>query len=131
MEDKETKELRDYKFYCFSGVPKIIMINSDRGTGKTKADYFDMAFNWLDLKWGYDHAIVKPKKPNNFEKMKEFAAILSKDIPEIRVDFYEVDNKIYFSELTFFDGSGFDKFEPKEWDKKLGTMIELPRNANE
>ena len=131
MEDKETKELRDYKFYCFSGVPKIIMINSDRGTGKTKADYFDMAFNWLDLKWGYDHAIVKPKKPNNFEKMKELAAILSKDIPKIRVDFYEVDNKIYFSELTFFDGSGFDKFEPKEWDKKLGTMIELPRNANE
>ena len=123
MED-ETGQLRDYKFYCFNGEPKIIMINSDRGIGKTKADYFDMDFHWLDFKWGYDHAPVKPLKPKKFEKMKEFAAVLSKDIPELRVDFYEVDNKIYFGELTFFDGSGFDKIEPKEWDKKIGDWID-------
>lgn len=129
MED-ETGQLRDYKFYCFNGEPKIIMINSDRELGKTKADYFDMDFNWLDLKWGYEHAVVKPLKPTNFEKMKELAVILSKDIPELRVDFYEVDNKIYFGELTFFDGSGFDKIEPREWDKKLGDWIELPKKGN-
>ena len=127
MED-ETGQLRDYKFYCFNGEPKIIMINSDREIGKTKADYFDMAFNWLDLKWGYEHALVKPLKPINFEKMKEFAVVLSKNIPELRVDFYEVNNKIYFGELTFFDGSGFDKIEPKEWDKIFGNWIELPTN---
>lgn len=125
MED-ETGQLRDYKFYCFNGEPKIIMINSDREIGKTKADYFDMDFNWLDLKWGYEHALVKPSKPINFEKMKELAVILSKDVPELRVDFYEVNNKIYFGELTFFDGSGFDKIEPKEWDEKLGDWITLP-----
>ena len=123
MED-ETGQLRDYKFYCFNGEPKIIMINSDREIGKTKADYFDMDFNWLDLKWGYEHADVKPLKPTNFEKMKELAVVLSKDIPELRVDFYEVNNKIYFGELTFFDGSGFDKIEPKEWDKKIGDWID-------
>lgn len=123
MED-ETGQLHDYKFYCFNGEPKIIMINSDREIGKTKADYFDMDFNWLDLKWGYEHAVVKPLKPTNFEKMKELAVVLSKDIPELRVDFYEVDNKIYFGELTFFDGSGFDKIEPKEWDKKLGDWVD-------
>lgn len=123
MED-ETGQLRDYKFYCFNGEPKIIMINSDREIGKTKADYFDMDFHWLDFKWGYDHAPVKPLKPKKFEKMKEIAAVLSKDIPELRVDFYEVDNKIYFGELTFFDGSGFDKIEPKEWDKKIGDWID-------
>lgn len=123
MED-ETGQLRDYKFYCFNGEPKIIMINSDREIGKTKADYFDMDFNWLDLKWGYEHALVKPLKPINFEKMKELAVVLSKNIPELRVDFYEVNNKIYFGELTFFDGSGFDKIEPKEWDKKLGDWID-------
>lgn len=126
MED-ETGQLRDYKFYCFNGEPKIIMINSDRETGKTKADYFDMDFNWLDLKWGYEHALVKPLKPINFEKMKELAVVLSKNIPELRVDFYEVNNKIYFGELTFFDGSGFDKIEPKEWDKKIGDWITLPQ----
>lgn len=123
MED-ETGQLRDYKFYCFNGEPKIIMINSDREIGKTKADYFDMDFNWLDLKWGYEHALVKPSKPINFEKMKELAVVLSKNIPELRVDFYEVNNKIYFGELTFFDGSGFDKIEPKEWDKKIGDWID-------
>ncbi len=123
MED-ETGQLRDYKFYCFNGEPKIIMINSDREIGKTKADYFDMDFNWIDLKWGYEHALIKPSKPINFKKMKELAVVLSKNIPELRVDFYEVNNKIYFGELTFFDGSGFDKIEPKEWDKKIGDWID-------
>lgn len=123
MED-ETGQLRDYKFYCFNGEPKIIMINSDREIEKTKADYFDMDFNWIDLKWGYEHALVKPSKPINFEKMKELAVVLSKNIPELRVDFYEVNNKIYFGELTFFGGSGFDKIEPKEWDKKIGDWID-------
>lgn len=130
MED-ETGQLRDYKFYCFNGEPKIIMINSDREIGKTKADYFDMDFNWLDLKWGYEHALVKPLKPINFEKMKELAVVLSKNIPELRVDFYEVNNKIYFGELTFFDGSGFDKIEPKEWDKIFGDWIKLPKKTVE
>lgn len=128
MED-ETGQLRDYKFYCFNGEPKIIMINSDREIGKTKADYFDMDFNWIDLKWGYEHALVKPSKPINFEKMKELAVVLSKNIPELRVDFYEVNNKIYFGELTFFDGSGFDKIEPEEWDEKLGDWIILPQKS--
>lgn len=117
MED-ETGQLRDYKFYCFNGEPKIIMINSDREIGKTKADYFDMDFNWIDLKWGYEHALVKPSKPINFEKMKELAVVLSKNIPELRVDFYEVNNKIYFGELTFFDGSGFDKSSRKNGIKR-------------
>lgn len=130
MED-ETGQLRDYKFYCFKGEPKIIMINSDREIGKTKADYFDMDFNWLDLKWGYEHALVKPLKPINFEKMKELAVVLSKNIPELRVDFYEVNNKIYFGELTFFDGSGFDKIEPREWDEKLGDWITLPKKRDD
>ena len=130
MED-ETGQLRDYKLYCFNGEPKIIMINSDREIENTKADYFDMDFNWLDLKWGYEHAAVKPSKPKNFEKMKELATILSKDIPELRVDFYEVNNKIYFGELTFFDGSGFDKIEPREWDEKLGGWITLPQKRDD
>lgn len=103
-----------------------MMVNSDRGTGNTKADYFDMNYNWLDLKWGYEHAAVRPKKPNGFEKMKKLSAILSQNIPELRVDFYEVKDKIYFGELTFFDGSGFDRIAPKDWDKKLGDWIELP-----
>ena len=65
MVDNATGELRDYKFYCFDGVVRALGIYSDRGAGKTtKADYFDRDFNWLDLKWGYEHAIERPEKPS-------------------------------------------------------------------
>lgn len=68
-----------------------------------------------------------PHKPVNFEKMIELAEYLSANIPFLRVDFYEIDKKIFFGELTFFTGSGFTEFEPQEWDKKLGDMLILPR----
>lgn len=126
MEDA-SGELRDYKFYCFNGVMKFVMINSDRNTDKpTRADYFDCDFNWLDFTWGYSHAEVHPQKPEQFEKMVAIAERLSKGLPHIRVDLYDCNGKIYFGELTFFDGSGFDKIEPLEWDYKLGQMITLP-----
>lgn len=120
-------ELRDYKFYCFNGVMKFVMINSDRNTDKpTRADYFDRDFNWLDFTWGYSHAEVHPQKPEQFEKMVAIAEWLSKGLPHIRVDLYDCNGKIYFGELTFFDGSGFDKIEPLEWDYKIGDMLKLP-----
>lgn len=126
MEDPATSELRDYKWYCFDGEPKLVMINTDRAKGQTKADYFDMDFNHLDFTWGYPNAVPSPEKPKLFDEMKRLSRILSKGIPHIRVDFYEVQEQIYFGELTFFDGSGFDKFNPPKWDKKLGEWITLP-----
>lgn len=117
--------INDYKIYAFNGTVKIMMINQDRGIN-TKADYFDEHFNYLDFTWGYSHSENKPQKPLNFELMLDLASRLSQGIPEIRVDFYEVAGKVYFGELTFYDGSGFDKIEPFEWDQKLGSYIELP-----
>lgn len=105
----------------------VVMINSDRHTGKTKADYFDMDYNHLDFMWGYPHADEIPKKTACYDEMKLLASKLSKDIPHVRVDFYDVSGKIYFGEMTFFDGSGFEKFEPQEWDYKFGNMIKLPK----
>lgn len=103
------------------------MINSDRNSDKpTKADYFDRNFNWLDFTWGYQHAEIRPQKPEKFEEMLEIAEKLAKNLPHIRVDLYECNGRIYFGELTFFDGSGFDKIDPVEWDYKLGSMVRLP-----
>ena len=56
LEDTKTSELRDYKFYCFGGKVKVLMINSDRGKGETKANYFDSEYNSLDFIWGYPPA---------------------------------------------------------------------------
>ena len=57
--------------------------------------------------------------------MIELATKLSKNIPFVRVDFYEVNNKIYFGELTFFPASGMSEFSPRDWDKKLGKMLDI------
>ena len=120
-------DLKDYKFYCFDGAMKFVMINSDRNTSRpTRADYFDRDFNWLDFTWGYSHAEVRPEKPEQFEKMVAIVEKLAKGLPHIRVDLYDCNGKIYFGELTFFDGSGFDKIEPLEWDYKIGKMLKLP-----
>lgn len=128
MTDETGKNLRDYKFYCFDGKPKIVGIYQDRNSDKeTTGDFFDMNFEWVDLKFGMPNALNKPQKPQKFQEMIKIAEILSEGIPEIRVDLYISNNKIYFGELTFFDGGGFDKIEPLEWDYKLGSWIKLPK----
>lgn len=128
MVDNATGELRDYKFYCFDGVVRALGIYSNRGAGKTtKADYFDRDFNWLDLKWGYEHATERPEKPSLYDKMIEIAESLSQGFPEVRVDLYLCNNRVYFGELTFFDGGGFDGFEPDSWDEIFGSWIALKK----
>lgn len=128
MEDEAQGELRDYKFFCFHGEPKLLFIATDRQTAgeETKFDFFDMDFQHLDLRNGHPNAAVPPEKPVNFEKMKELAAVLSKNIPHLRVDFYEVNGKVYFGELTFSHWSGMVPFDPPEWDRIMGDWIILP-----
>lgn len=125
VEDTEDDALTDYKFYCFHGIPKIMYISKDHGK-QPRTDFFDMAFNHLPIIIQDPNAEIMPQKPEQFEKMKQFAAVLSKNIPFLRVDFYEVNGSLYVGELTFFDGSGFELVEPKEWDAQMGAWIKLP-----
>lgn len=125
MEDRKTKELRDYKFFCFDGEPKAMFIASDRSSGKTKFDYYDLKFNHLNIKQKYQNSNLPINKPTTFEKMIELSKKLSKGFKHVRIDFYEVNGKIYFGEFTFYHFSGFMPFEPKEWDKKFGEWINL------
>lgn len=128
LEQETSEDLIDYKLYCFNGRVKLIGIYSGRNSpGGTVVDYFDENFNWVDIDWGYSHAEIKPEKPNKLDEMIRLAEILSKDIPHIRVDFYYTYNHIYFGELTFYDGSGFEIIEPVEWDYKLGSWIDLSK----
>lgn len=130
MEDSTYKELRDYKFFTFGGVPKVLYIAQGRGRGgPTMADFFDMDFSHLSFTIDHDMAEISPEKPQNFELMKELAAKLSKGTPQLRVDFYEVDGKVYFGEMTFFHCSGMAPFHPKEWDRIFGDWIALPEKS--
>lgn len=127
MEDSRQGELRDYKFFTFGGVPKVLYIAQGRGRGgETVADFFDMEFNHLPFTIDHDIAPVLPEKPINFERMQELAAKLSAGTPQLRVDFYEVDGKVYFGEMTFFHCSGLEAFHPEQWDRIFGDWVTLP-----
>lgn len=128
MEDKTFNELRDYKFFCFNGSVKMLFVATNRQsvTEETKFDFFDSDFNHLNITNGHDCNSIDVKKPLNFELMKSLAEKLSNGIPHLRVDFYEVDGKPYFGELTFFHWSGLVPFNPPEWDYTLGSWIKLP-----
>lgn len=128
MED-ETGELRDYKFFCFDGDVKALFIASDRTKDvETKFDFFDENFNHLPFTNGHPNADVPPSKPICFKEMKKLASVLSKGIPQVRVDFYEIRGKVYFGEMTFFHWSGMTPFVPEEWDYKFGSWINLSKN---
>lgn len=127
MEDESGTELKDYKFFCFDGEPKMLYVATDRPYD-TRFDFFDMDWNHLPFKQGHPLATKEIKKPAGFEEMKEIARKLSKGIPHVRVDLYDINGKIFFCELTFFHFSGNVPFEPEEWDYKIGEWLKLPKN---
>ena len=125
--EDENGELRDYKFFCFDGEVKAMFVATGRNSGEeVKFDFFDADFNHLPFVQGHPNAKTCPHKPKGFDKMKELAAELSKGIPEVRVDFYDVNGHIYFGEFTFFHFGGMVKFDPIEWDYTFGSWIKLP-----
>lgn len=122
LEDNIYNELRDYKFFCFDGEPKFMFVISNR-MNDAKIDYFDLNFKHLDTRQKYENADQKIEKPINFDKMIELSRTLSKKLGHVRVDFYEVNGKIYFGELTFYHFSGFMPFEPAKWDEIFGEYF--------
>ena len=125
IEDSATQELRDYKFFAFNGTVKVFYITSGRLAGDRRTDYFDMEFNHLDIQDDDKNAEIPPAIPDNFQQMKTIAESISKGIPHLRVDFYEVNGKVYVGELTFYYLSGCVPFKPKKWDAVFGEWIDL------
>lgn len=124
-ERQEKTGLDDYKFFCFEGIPKIVLIVTDRATD-IHYDFFDMDFKRLDLRYGTPSEEGRITKPPFFEEMKEIAAKLSTGIKFVRLDMFAVGGKPYFGEYTFFDGGGFQYYKPEEWEYRLGSWINLP-----
>ena len=127
LEDADTSDLLDYKFFCFDGKVKMLYVASNRQEKSgVKFDYFDVNYNHLNIRQSHPNAAVTPPKPKNFELMKELAEKLSVGIPHVRVDFYEVNGRVYFGEFTFFSLGGWAAFHPEEYDYQLGSWIQLP-----
>lgn len=121
-------DIQTYKFYCFNGVPKISYVSSNGENGEKDLylDYYDIDWNWLPITLGsHLHSKEKIKKPINYEKMVELAKKLSNEFPFVRVDLYNIDGTIYFSELTFIPTGGMMKLNPKEVIYEWGDLLEL------
>lgn len=120
-------ELKDYKIMCYNGEAKCVFTCTDRYSEKgLKVTFFDMNWNKMPFKRHYPIDNNYIPKPSSFNQMIEFSQILSKGIPFVRVDFYEINRKPYFGEMTFYPGAGMEEFTPREWDDILGSWISLP-----
>ena len=130
MQDGESITLQDYKFHCFYGEPRFILVCKDRfeDTGITE-DFFDCKWNHLPVKRpGIDWSKTEIQAPEHLEQMLEISRKLSEGIPFVRVDLYSINNKIYFGEMTFFPSGGKTPFEPESWDTTFGNWLKLPLN---
>lgn len=128
LEDNHYHELRDYKFFCFSGEVKALFIATERQKRKEPYfSFFDRDYNHLDIIQGHPMAPIPPEKPQNYELMIQLAEKLSKNLPQVRVDFYEVNGQVFFGELTFFHHSGVVPFEPRKWDNIFGEWFQISK----
>ena len=118
--------ITDYKFFCFNGEPRFLYIST--GLGKKEnlcMEYLDMKFNSLNIKRkGYNN-FTNLQKPSNFEILVDYSKKLSKDFPFVRVDLYDIDNKIYFSELTFVPTAGLMRINPEKYDLIWGEYLDI------
>ena len=130
MADESNDELKDYKFFCFNGKVKIVQVDYDRFKGHKR--------NLYTTDWEYINAVIKYptdakrkiKRPKRLEEMVALSKALSKGIPHVRTDFYSIADRIYFGEMTFYHGGGYEEFAPQKWDGILGEWIELPKTMS-
>lgn len=129
IDSLDKKGVVDYKFFCFNGTPELLYISIGLDNHTTaKISFYDMQGNEMLFHRSdynqYNDAVF----PNNFSKMKEIAKTIAKKIdnPFVRIDLYSLENKVYFSEITFYPNAGFIPFFPPEWDNTLGDLIKLP-----
>jgi len=122
--------LTDYKIYCFGGKARFLYVSKGLENHATACmSFYDLDFNRMPFyRSDYKQIETEIEKPKNFDAMISIAEKLSEGIPFLRVDLYNIGGEILFSELTFIPNSGYMPFEPKEWDLKLGELLELPTN---
>lgn len=128
MSNNDGKALNDYKVMCFNGVVKLIELHQNRFTAEHTQDFYDREWKKTNITQGNSYFEASPQavdKPACYDKMIEYSEMLTKGMPHCRVDWYVINGHLYFGEMTFFDGSGFEKFDKKEDDLLMGSWIDL------
>ncbi|MDR1879776.1 MAG: oligosaccharide flippase family protein [Tannerellaceae bacterium] len=125
MTDEQGDIPMDYKLHCFNGKVRMIHLDVDRFTRHTRIIY-DEQWNVLPFSWGYESSEKVIAKPLLLSRMIDIAERLAFPFIYVRVDLYLAKGQLYFGELTFHHGSGFEKFEPQVFDKITGDLLTLP-----
>lgn len=128
MEENDIDELKDYKFFTFNGKIECIQVDYERFINHKRA-FYDTRWKRLKFTTCYptDYS-TEIECPKSFNEMKMIAKKIVDELKLLtysRIDLYTINNKVYFGEITFYHGSGFERFEPQEWDYKLGKYIKL------
>ena len=124
---KNSASLIDYKFFCFGGKAAFVYAMGDRDVGTSvKVSLFDRDFNKLPVRRVGDADFDGVRKPENYAELLATAEKLSEDFPHVRVDLYDVDGRILFGELTFFNASGYMQYDPDSFDLEMGEKFVLP-----
>lgn len=124
LRDSSTKDLKDYKIFCFHGKPYVIQVDIGRYVNHHR-NFYDTNWNLREIYCEHDIDRRGVKRPRELEKMLEYASILSSGFIHVRVDFYVVDEKIIFGEMTFAPGSGVVSFTPASFLKEMGDLMQL------
>ena len=126
----ETRSLVDYKIWCFDGQPECVLVCSDRNSLSLSRAMYDLDWNYHPEWTLYNEHYVKPTsltpRPASLERMIEAAAVLSKGFPEVRVDFYDIEGRPYFGEMTFTAAAGRMNYYSQDFLDYLGSKVKLP-----
>lgn len=129
LEDSVSETIRDYKFFCFNGIPKFIYISEGLENHATaRMAFYDFDGNKMPFhRDDYKQFDIDPVMPSNTEEMRKLSEKLAKNIPcpFVRIDFYSIYGRTYFSEITFTPCSGYMPLAPSEWDEILGGWLNL------
>ena len=132
-DDQKNRTLKDYKLFCFSGEPKSILTVTGGHDDESKIlrRMYDPQWNLLPIALHGKPMVTEAEPmPEQLPELLRLAGILSKDMPHLRTDFYVVNGKIYFGELTFYHMSGLARMDPPEWGQTFGSFIVLPGITN-
>lgn len=114
----------DYKMHCFNGKLVFTQVDLDRQTNHTR-NLYDNYWKFIPCKWIYKNG-KQIEKPATYDKMQLLAEKIAEDFIYVRVDFYVIQKKLFFGELTFHSESGYGKFEPESYDQYFGSLLNLP-----